>query len=123
VKRSRDRTLTLYPISKKPYIILLALIQHKFEGGVKVDGAANDSYKLLQACRDQGYVSSNYNNSFNGKEVGSAQPREIPVGTAAIQSALSPGVKRRGREAYNSPPSSAEEKNDRAILPLPNMPS
>jgi hypothetical protein len=34
-----------------------------------------------------------------------------------------PGLKRQGREADDSPPSSAEVKNCGAILPLPHTPS
>jgi hypothetical protein len=37
--------------------------------------------------------------------------------------AASPGVKRLGREADHSPPSSAEVKNGGAIPPLPTMSS
>jgi hypothetical protein len=40
-----------------------------------------------------------------------------------VPGALSPGVKRKGREAGHSPPSSAEVKNGGAIPPVPNMPS
>jgi hypothetical protein len=40
-----------------------------------------------------------------------------------VRGALSPGVKRPGREADHSPPSSAEVKNGGAIPPLPNMSS
>jgi hypothetical protein len=36
---------------------------------------------------------------------------------------LSPEVKRQGREADHSPPSSAEAKNSAAISPIPNTPS
>jgi hypothetical protein len=36
-----------------------------------------------------------------------------------VPGALSPGVKRPGREADHSPPSSAEVKNGGAIPPLP----
>jgi hypothetical protein len=37
--------------------------------------------------------------------------------------AISPGVKRPGREADHSPPSSAEVKNSGATSPLPHTPS
>jgi hypothetical protein len=40
-----------------------------------------------------------------------------------VQGALSPGVKRQGREADRSPPSSAEVKKGGATPPLPNMSS
>jgi hypothetical protein len=40
-----------------------------------------------------------------------------------LPGALSSGVKRQGREADHSPPSSAEVKNGRAIPPLSHMSS
>jgi hypothetical protein len=40
-----------------------------------------------------------------------------------VLEALSPGVKRQGREAHDSPPSSAEVKNGRAISALPHTSS
>jgi hypothetical protein len=48
-----------------------------------------------------------------------AHPESYPMGTGA----LSPGVKRPGREADHSPPSSADVKNGGAIPLLPHMPS
>jgi hypothetical protein len=44
-----------------------------------------------------------------------AHPASYTMGTESSF----PGVKRLGREADHSPPSSAEVKNDGAILPLP----
>jgi hypothetical protein len=41
----------------------------------------------------------------------------------SLPAALSSGIKRPGREADHSPPSSAEVKNDGAIPPLPHMSS
>jgi hypothetical protein len=38
-----------------------------------------------------------------------------------VPGTLSPGVKRQGREADHSPPSSAEVKNDGATPPLPHV--
>jgi hypothetical protein len=40
-----------------------------------------------------------------------------------VQEAISPCVKRQGREADHSPPSSVEVKNGGAIPPLPYVPS
>jgi hypothetical protein len=40
-----------------------------------------------------------------------------------VPGALSPGVKRQGREADHSPPFSAEVKNGGAIPPIPHMSS
>jgi hypothetical protein len=48
-------------------------------------------------------------------------PKEPP--TKWVLEALSPGVKRLGREADHSPPSSAEVKNGIAIPPLPHASS
>jgi hypothetical protein len=47
--------------------------------------------------------------------LGPAQPP-----THRIPEALSAGVKRQGREADHSPPSSAEVKNDGPVTPLPH---
>jgi hypothetical protein len=46
-----------------------------------------------------------------------AHPASYPIGTGAI----SPGVKRPGREADHSPPSSAEVNNGGAIPPPPHI--
>jgi hypothetical protein len=46
-------------------------------------------------------------------------PTQPPIQWA--QGAISPEVKRPGREADHSPPSSAEFKNGRGILLFPNM--
>jgi hypothetical protein len=46
-------------------------------------------------------------------------PGSYPMGTGA----LSPGIKRSGREADHSPPSSSKVKNGGAIPPLPHMSS
>jgi hypothetical protein len=48
-------------------------------------------------------------------------PTQPPI--QCVPGALSPGVKRLGREADHSPPSSAEVKNDGAIPTLPHMSS
>jgi hypothetical protein len=48
-----------------------------------------------------------------------ADPASCPMGTVGSF----PGVKRQGREAVHSPPSSAEVKNGGAVPPLPRMPS
>jgi hypothetical protein len=50
--------------------------------------------------------------------LGPAQP---PI--RCVPRALSPGVKRQGREAGHSPPSSAQVKDGGAIPPLPNASS
>jgi hypothetical protein len=49
-----------------------------------------------------------------------AYPASDPRGTAE---AVSPGVKRQGREADHSPPSNAEVKNGGAIPPLSHISS
>jgi hypothetical protein len=46
-----------------------------------------------------------------------SHPASYPIGTGVV----SPGVKRQGREADHSSPSSAEAKNVGAISPLPHM--
>jgi hypothetical protein len=45
-------------------------------------------------------------------------PTQLPI--QMVLGALTPGVKWLGCEADQSPPSSAEVKNDKAIPPLPN---
>jgi hypothetical protein len=40
-----------------------------------------------------------------------------------IQRDLSAGIKRQGREAEHSPPSSAEVRNGRTATPFPHMPA
>jgi hypothetical protein len=40
-----------------------------------------------------------------------------------VPGTISPGIKRAGREADHSPPSSAEDKNGRSIPPLPHTSS
>jgi hypothetical protein len=45
-------------------------------------------------------------------------PAHLPI--QWVPGALSPGVKRLGREVDHSPPSSAEVKNGEAIPPLPH---
>jgi hypothetical protein len=45
-------------------------------------------------------------------------PVSYPMGTGG---SLLPGVKRQGREADHTPPSSAEVKNGGAIRPLPHI--
>jgi hypothetical protein len=52
-----------------------------------------------------------------GKIVSGAHLATFPIGTGD----LPPEVKRQGREADHSPPSSAEVKNGGAIPPLPHM--
>jgi hypothetical protein len=44
-------------------------------------------------------------------------------GAESVPEALSPGVKRQGREADHSPPSRAEVKNGGAVPPLSHMSS
>jgi hypothetical protein len=46
-------------------------------------------------------------------------PTKIPI--ELVSGAVSSGLKRQGREADHSPPSSAEVKNDGAIPPHPHM--
>jgi hypothetical protein len=48
-------------------------------------------------------------------------PTHLPI--QSVLEAISPGLKRLGREADNSPPSSAEVKNGGIIPPLPHVSS
>jgi hypothetical protein len=53
--------------------------------------------------------------------ISALSPTQPPI--QLVPGPLSPGVKRPGREADHSPPSSAKDKNDGAIPPLLHMSS
>jgi hypothetical protein len=46
-------------------------------------------------------------------------PTQLPI--QWVPGAISPGIKRQGREADRSPPSSTQDKNGGAIPPLPHV--
>jgi hypothetical protein len=58
-----------------------------------------------------------------GKEFVSSRQRPDRPPVQWVRGALTPGVKRPGREANHSPPSSTEVKNGGVTPPLPNMSS
>jgi hypothetical protein len=74
------------------------------------------------ALEGQGLISGRYRHLYTFHSVQTASGGHIGSYQMGME-ALSPGVKRSGSEADNSPPSSAEVKNGRAIPPLPHTSS
>jgi hypothetical protein len=67
---------------------------------------------------DDGRVKNFLFSTSSRQAMGSTQP---PI--QCVPGALSPGIKRPGRETDHSPPTNAEVKNGGAIYPLPRTPS
>jgi hypothetical protein len=61
----------------------------------------------------------NFKFSISSRLALGSHPTSYPM----VSGALCPGVKRQGREADHSPPTSAEVKKSGYICPLPHTPS